>query len=306
MPFTRFTRALRSAMPALLLASLFGCHVPDRADPLPVVVGSDSVSFEGEFRVKDGAGEWMRCTDGRRFKTLGTGVDSLIGLYSSQVGHVGDAVKVWLLGGWSADSTVVVHRLVHLAPALRCAALPNASNSGRFGLSFGIPGRDERSAQLNLFPSGLAVQYSTFRGSPEREEFGSWGLDSDGVLQLSWPQRPLVLAFHVQGDSLIQHNARNVDAIATFVRTGAPDRARGSLGVVLALLSEVTSRPQPAFDNATLGTPLASLEVDDAAMARLANLLVERHGMSPELRERRWSAISTFQDLLELVRTLEH
>ena len=247
----------------------------------------------------------MRCTDGKRFKTLGTGVDSLIALYTAQVGHVGDAAKVWLLGGWSADSTVVAHRLVHMAPALRCAALANASNSGRYGLSFGTPGRDERRAELELFPSGLAVQYSTFRDGPEREEFGSWGMDSDGLLQLTWPQRPLVLTFQVRGDTLVQHNARNVDAIATFVRSGAPERGRGTLGGVLALLSEVTSKPQTAFDTAKLETPLAALDVNDAAMVHLADILMERHGMSPELRERRWSSIATLQDLLELVRTLE-
>ncbi|QQR87287.1 MAG: hypothetical protein IPJ76_03430 [Flavobacteriales bacterium] len=287
------------------MASLFGCHRPDHQESFPFVVGSDSLSFEGEFRLRDGAGEWMRCADGKRFKTVGTGVDSLIMLYTTQVGHMGDAVKVWLLGGWSADSTVVAHRLVHLAPALRCAALPNSSNSGSFVLSYGTPGRDERRAQLDLFPSGLAVQYSTFREATEREEFGSWGMDSDGLLQLTWPQRPLVLSFQVRGDSLVQHNARNVDAIATFVRTGGPERGRGTLGIVLALLSEVTSKPQRTFDAATLGTPLAALEVNDTAMMRLADLLVERHGMGPEVRERRWSSISTLQDLLELARTLE-
>lgn len=305
MDFTPSTRSLRSALPIVFVASLFGCNGPDRPDSLPMVVGSDSLSFEGEFRLRDGAGEWMRCTDGKRFKTLGTGVDSLIALYTAQVGHLGDAAKVWLLGGWSADSTVVAHRLVHLAPALRCTALPNTSNSGSFALSFGTPGRDERRAELELFPSGLAVQYSTFRDGPEREEFGSWGMDSDGLLQLTWPQRPLVLTFQVRGDSLVQHNARNQDAIATFVRTGATDRRRGTLGVVLALLSEVTSKPQPAFDTATLGTQLAALDVNDTAMVRLADLLAERHGMGPELRERRWSSIATVQDLLELVRTLE-
>lgn len=305
MPFTTTFRSLRSPLPVLLVVSLSGCHGPDRKDTLPVVVGNDSLSFEGEFRVKEGAGEWMRCTDGKRFKTLGSGVDSLITLYTAQVGHMGDAAKVWLQGGWTADSTLVAHRLVHLAPALRCPPLPNGNNSGSFRLTFGTPGRDERRAELVLFPSGLAVQYSTFRDGPEREEFGSWGMDSDGLLQLTWPQRPLVLSFQVRGDTLVQHNARNVDAIATFVRTGAPELGRGTLGGVLALLSEVTSKPQTAFDTAALETPLAALEVNDAAMVHLADILMARHGMSPELRERRWSSIATLQDLLELVRTLE-
>lgn len=302
MQFARNTRSLRSALVMLYVAALFGCDGPDRQDTLAAVVGSDSLSFEGEFRLREGLGEWMRCTDGKRFRAIGAGADSLLVLYTAQVGHVGDAAKVWLVGGWSADSTLVVRKLVHMAPALRCEPVPNAPNSGGFGLVFGAPGSEERRVQLDLFPSGLAVQYSSYRDETEREEFGSWGLNSDGVLQLSWPQRPLVLTFRVLGDSLVQHNARNADAIATFVRTGAPDPARGTLGETRRLLSEVAVRQHPTYDAATLGTPLSELAVNDSGMVRLGDLVSERYGMNAELRERRWAHVSTLQDLLELVR----
>lgn len=264
----------------------------------------DSVDVEGEFRLLGGKGEWRRCVDGKAFRMAPDGQAPLADRYKATSGHTGAAVKVWMKVAWLPDSSMRFLALTHMDPAGRCAALPNVALAGSYSFSLAAMAADERAVQLELFPAGLAVQYSTFRHGPDREEFGTWGLDSDGLLQLTWPQRPLVLTFHVRGDSLVQHNARNVDAIATFVRTGAPELGHGTLGVVLALLSEMTSKPPSAFDAITLGTPLSALGVNEAAMDRLADLLAERHGMAPELRERRWSSITTVQDLLELVRTL--
>lgn len=258
----------------------------------------DTVDIEGEFRLHGTKGQWTRCADGKVFDVPLDGPTLLAERYRAAAGHAGAAVKVWMKAAWRPDSSLRFLGLTHLDPAGRCAPLPQAPLAGHYLLSLAAMATDDRKVELDLFASGLAVQYSTYRDGPVREEFGTWGLDTDGVLRLQWPQRSANLAFAVIGDSLRQMNARTSDVVPVFVANGPVDPSKGTLGKVMQLFDGQTDPP-------ALFSDLHHYFPSDTALSRLGDSVASRHHMSAELRERRWSSVSTLLDLLELVRTLE-
>lgn len=292
---------------AFLLFAIAGCDQPTKGGIGADVSTSDTLTFEGEYRGSAGHGRWMRCTDGRYFAVKGPGADSLFKAYAAQVGHVGDAAKVWLSGSWSADSSVMVRSTHMLAPAMRCEPIPNEAGSGSYFIA--LPGGEEnkRTVRVDLFANGRATQYSTIGRGPEREESGTWGMDSDGLLKLTWPQRPMTIAFSLKGDSLRQIAPLPAGAEVVLLRTGPPDAERGVFGEVchLILAEPGAVAPDGGTKNILPSTPLRTLLPNDSGLEALAARITDRYGMTTEMRDRRWPTMETLQDLTELVRALK-
>ncbi|MEO8067175.1 MAG: hypothetical protein ABI599_05735 [Flavobacteriales bacterium] len=292
---------------ALLLLSIAGCDQPPLNGANVDVPASDTLTFEGEYRGTDGHGRWMRCTDGHYFTVQGPGADSLFRAYAAQVGHVGDAAKVWLAGSWSADSVVLVRKTLMLAPAMRCEPVANEAGSGSYFIA--LPGGEanKRTVRVDLFANGRATQYSTIGGGPEREESGTWGMDSDGLLKLTWPQRPMTFTFALHGDSLRQMAPLPPGAEIVLLRSGPPDAGRGVFGEVcrIVLAEPGAVAPSGGTKDILPSTPLRSLLPGDTDLKALASTIAERYGMSTEMHDRRWPTMETVQDLTELVRSLK-
>jgi hypothetical protein len=295
---------LRSPLLTTTIAGLFACNGSnDVGTGSSTIVGSDTLTFEGEYRAVDGQGTWMRCNDGHDFPVKGPASDTLIAVYSAAVGRMGDATKVWLRGGWSEDSVVVALNVLHLAPAMRCPAIPQPGPSGSYKLALREVDGEERSVRFDLFPNGDAVQFSTLPGGIEREEWGSWGVNSDDQVQILWPQRGANFLFGQAGDSLTPIAPFPAGIHFAMVRIGPPDPAKGIMGEVHRLIDAQPARSTSAGFGITAS--LTQLLPGDTGLAVLADTLKARYGMTDELHERRWEDIATVQDLAELVRMLQ-
>ena len=292
---------------AMLVLALTGCESNGGAADGIIAGAPDTLTFEGEYRGNDGSGRWMRCTDGRYFDVRGPGADSLFAAYATQTGHVGDAVKVWLKGGWSVDSSVVVSKTMLLAPAMRCAPIPNDTASGSYFVE--LPGSEvnKRGVRIDLFANGRAAQYSTVGSGAEREETGTWGMDSDGRLELTWPQRPRTFTFMLRGDSLRQMAPLPAGAEVVLLRTGPPDAGHGVFGEVCRLIMAEAGviAPEGGAQDLLPNTSLHAVLPTDTGLQALAATITERYAMPSDVRDRRWPTIETVQDLTELVRSLK-
>ncbi len=269
-----------------------------------MLLTADTLTFEGEYRGTDGKGRWMRCGDGHFFPITGPKADSLYRVYTAQVGHVGDAAKVWLSGAWTTDSNVHVNAVLLLAPAMRCDPIPSTQGSGSYRVEIAGSAENKRSVRMDLFASGRATQYSVVGGGGEREESGTWGMDSDGHLIVEFPQRPMILTYVLDGDSLRQLAPLPVGATLVLHRTGPADAEYGLFAEIRNFILHQPNAVDPAGGPASVlpSTYLSTLLPNDTGLVALEAATRKRYGMGEELSQRRWPAIVTVQDLTELVR----
>jgi hypothetical protein len=289
------------------LLTLVSC---DRTGSTSVAIDmrpEDTLTFEGEYRGTDGNGRWMRCADGHYFPVTGPTADSLYSAYTAQVGHIGDAAKVWLRGSWTADSSVHVNGVLLLAPAMRCDPIPSLLGTGSYRIEIAGSAENKRSIRMDLFASGRATQYSVVGSGNEREESGTWGMDSDGRLIVEFPQRPMILTYALDGDSLRQLAPLPAGVALAMYRTGPADAEHGLFAEVSKFVLEQPNAIHPAGGAASVlpSTYLSTLLPNDTGLVALEAATRERFGMGVELSQRRWPAIVTVQDLTELVRYMK-
>ncbi|MBK7555585.1 MAG: hypothetical protein IPI55_13565 [Flavobacteriales bacterium] len=296
-----------SISPVALVAALFtlvSCERPPSTSGTSTLLTADTLTFEGEYRGTDGKGRWMRCGDGHYFPITGPKADSLYRVYTAQVGHIGDAAKVWLRGAWTADSSVHLNTLLLLAPAMRCDPIPTSRGAGRYLVEIAGSAENKRSIRMDLFANGRASQYSVVGSAGEREESGMWGMDSDGRLIVEFPQRPMILTYALDGDSLRQLAPLPAGAVLVLHRTGPADAEYGLFAEVRNFILEQPTAVDPAGGAASVlpSTYLSTLLPNDTGLAALEAATRKRYGMEAELSQRRWPAIVTVHDLTELVR----
>lgn len=260
--------------PLLLLtaASLLGLAACNGPVPGNTSTTTTDTTWSGEVRLVDGTFLFRPCGDTTELPLEGPGVDSLRPAYEGQAIEAGQRMMAWLSSGvrsLAGRSSLPIDRFRHLDATRNCPPLPLPALVGRY--AYWIPDhRGDRLVSVDLFPNGEALMLVDM---PDQraplEQDGTWGVDSRGTIELSWPAMGQRLYYAHFGDTLRIRRRREPGAegpTGDLVRQGPPDATAGTRGEVIAWVARTTGRTAGTM---TLGTTIAELAPDTAALIAL-------------------------------------
>lgn len=260
------TRFVLTAAPLLVLAACKG----------PVPGGRNGTTtdttWSGEVRLSEGTFLFRPCGDTLELPLEGPGVDSLRPAYEGQAIEAGQRMMAWLSSEvrlLAGRATLPIDRFRHLDPTRACPPMPLPALVGRY--AYWIPDhRGDRLVSVDLFPNGEALMLVAM---PDQrapiEQDGTWGADSRGTIELSWPAINQRLYYAPFGDTLRIRQRREPGAngpSGDLVLQGPPDATAGARGEVIAWFARTTGR---AAGSMTLATTIAELTPDTAALIAL-------------------------------------
>lgn len=217
-------------------------------------------TFIGEYRLVDGVGRLRLCGEWEERNVLGAGADSLELVCALTRTTQGQRTKVWVEGriamdeGEGKEAPLLVSKVLHHAAALRCPVMPLPELSGRY--EGDLPGlqKDARTMVLDLFLDG-----SAFTAAPDvehgrmAEDEGTWGVDGDGIVEVTWPARDIKHRYrHAQGGLFFQDD-RMTSGGLVLQRQGDAQRLWGTHGEVMQLIAGLSTQQ---------GRPLDASEID--------------------------------------------
>ncbi len=267
-------------------------------------------NWVGEVRMTKGDTTIRLCGSGFTYKLSGPDMDTLTARYVHARMSTGQPMKVWCYGhigavakGSLVDSTLFAVKFQHLDASLRCDPIPDTRVSGNWELDDLDP-LHPRAINLQLYSDGAALMITDLRnGRPAFEEDGTWGMDADNVVNVTWPQRQQTMLFTREGDALINTNGPPGKRI-TMRRTGPADRSAGAFGRAarwLAATASANGHPTQAEDLRST-TPIAELFDSPAAMEALKSQALDTFAVHHHSGALRLEAMKTVRDYALLLR----
>ncbi len=303
---------LRTYLLLLLSALLLlACNGPTGSsdDPTPQ---TDSI-WDGELQFTGQDARFLVCGSGIRYVLTGPGLDTVQKLYDSQRSIRGQRMKAWLTGHLAEqhtgqhDTAFIVSRIEHIDATLSCPPRPRAALVGRYTATLDDPMR-AREITLYLQPGGEALMTTRVSDTkPPLEQDGTWGVSSDGTLDILWRQLGAHSTYTVTEDKLTLSIPKNQPgAHDTFVltRNGPADSMAGTQGQVIMWLARISASRGFAIntDTVTRATAISDLFRTPDAMSTLRDSAVSWLPLAPEQLRTDWPAVSTVSDLIALKR----
>ncbi|MCC7503377.1 MAG: hypothetical protein IT229_12660 [Flavobacteriales bacterium] len=222
-------------------------------------------------------------------------------------------MKAWLTGHLAEqhpgqrDTAFIVSRIEHIDATLSCPPRPRAALVGRYSASFNDPMR-KREVMLYLQPGGEALMTTRISDTkPPLEQDGTWGVSSDGRLDILWRQLSAHSTYTVTENTLTLSMPKNLQSDHdTFVltRNGPADRMAGTQGQVILWLAGISAAQGFKFstDTVTKATAIADIFRTPEALNALRDSAVAWLPLAPEQLRTDWPAVSTVSDLIALKR----
>lgn len=299
-------------MSALAVLALGSCvDTPNVAhDDIPLL----DTNWMGEVRMTKGDTVIRVCGTGKTYRLTGPDMDTLAYRYVHARMNTGQWMKVWCYGhlgtmsiGGTAgllDSALFAVKFQHLDASLHCDPIPDARVSGNWKLDDLDP-LHPRDIHLHMFMDGNATMITDLHQGAPMEEDGTWGMDVENRVNVTWPQRQQTMLFAWDGTSLI--NTSTVPGKTIIMRKqGAADRMAGAYGRTARwLAAAATAKGKPTRpEDLSPGTPIAELFPTPAALQSLRTQALDTLQMSTESAALRLDAAVTVRDYALIMRTV--
>lgn len=293
--------------PLLLLTCKEPSAGTDASTPL-----TDSI-WDGELQFTGQDARFLVCGSSIRYILMGSGLDTVQKLYDSQRSVRGQRMKAWLSGHLEEqhpgqhDTAFIVSRIEHIDATLSCPPRPRAALAGRYSVTIADPMRN-REVVLYLQPEGEALMTTSISDTKApMEQDGTWGVASNGTLDIHWRQLDLHSTYTVTENTLtlfMPKSASGEQSPLVLTRTGPTERAPGTQGQVLAWLAAVSANHGVKFNTDTLSkaTPLSDLFRTPEAAGTLRDSAITWLPLRPDQLRTDWPAVSTIGDLIALKR----
>ncbi len=293
---------------ALALLALGSC-----IDTPPGSEGDVSIAdtnWIGEVRLTKGDSVIRVCGMGKTYRLTGPDMDTLAYRYVHARMNTGQWMKVWCSGhlgtmriGGVIDSALFAVKFQHLDASLHCDPIPDARVSGDWKLDDADP-LHQRDIHLHLFPDGTATMITDLHQGTPLEEDGTWGMDVENRVNVTWPQRQQTMLFTWDGSTLVGSTSIPGRTI-TMRKQGDADRMAGAFGRTARWLSATATahgrHTKP--EELRSGTPLAELFPTAASLQVLRAQALDTFAMDSESAALRLDAATTVRDYLLLMRT---
>ncbi len=296
------------ALAALALGSCVDTPAGGGAVPLA------DTNWTGEVRMTRGDTTIRLCGSGKVYRLSGPDMDTLTYRYVHARMTTGQWMKVWCYGHLGTiahdnltDSALFAVKFQHLDASLHCDPIPDPRVSGDWHLEDTDP-RHPRDIHLHLFGDGTALMITDLHsGQAPVEEDGTWGVDVENRVNVTWPHRLQTMVFNWEGDALINTTGTAGMSI-TMRKHGAADRLAGSFGRAarwLAATATSQGRPTKAEDLLQT-TTIAELFPQPSAMQALQAQALDTFAVHAEYATLRLEAGTTVRDYALLLRATPH
>lgn len=304
---------MRQLLLSTLAGLVFGSCVDTPNDAHDVVPQADT-NWMGEVRMTAGDTVIRLCGSGKTYRLSGPDMDTLAYRYVHARMNTGQWMKVWCYGHLGTmsltgangllDSVLFAVKFQHLDASLHCDPIPDARVSGDWKLD-DLDTLHPRGIHLHLFGDGTATMITDLHQGSVFEEDGTWGMDVENRVNVTWPQRQQIMLFSWNGATLINTNGVPGKSI-TMRKQGDADRMAGAFGRTVRWLAATataqgrTTRPEELLP----ATSIAELFPTPTALQALRTQALDTLMMDTESAAIQLDAAATVRDYMLLMRTV--
>lgn len=300
---------MRLAVPiALALLTLVSC-IDTPANGGGAVPAADT-NWVGEVRMTKGDTSIRLCGSGKVYRLSGPDMDTLAFRYVHARMTTGQWMKVWCYGHIGAiasgnlmDSVLFAVKFQHLDASLHCDPIPDARVAGQWMLDQ-VDTLHPRDIRLHLFTDGTALMLTDLhQNTPALEEDGTWGMDVDDKVNVTWPMRQQTMLFSWEGGALVSSNKIPGHTVSMH-KQGPADRLAGAFGRAARWLATTAAAQGHATKAEDLlpATTIAELFPTPDALRTLRTQALDTLALDDTSAALRLDAATTVRDYALLMR----